>query len=258
MSAAGWRALALRGADADAALAYLQVHADVQGVLEEQGGHVVWLVGCAPPLPPHLAADVIEQVVAEEDFTVTGLEGDEAILVAGDLLVRPPWVQRPAAFDGVELVVPRGGAFGSGEDASTQAALLALHRSWRSVESLADVGCGSGILALYAQVRGVARIEACDIDAPSVRAAKALLPGARVELGTADLLAPCDVVVANMTGAELLSAMPAILGVWRGVGPLVLSGMRASEVDQVAARVALPELDRVAVGPFTSVAFDRR
>lgn len=258
MSAAGWRALALRGADADAALAYLQVHADVQGVLEEQGGHVVWLVGCAPPLPPHLAAEVIEQVVAEEDFTVTGLEGDEAILVAGDLLVRPPWVQRPAAFDGVELVVPRGGAFGSGEDASTQAALLALHRSWRSVESLADVGCGSGILALYAQVRGVARIEACDIDAPSVRAAKALLPGARVELGTADLLAPCDVVVANMTSAELLSAMPAILGVWRGVGPLVLSGMRASEVDQVAARVALPELDRVAVGPFTSVAFDRR
>jgi ribosomal protein L11 methyltransferase len=257
VSAAGWRALALRGADADAALAYLQVHADVQGALEEPDGHVVWLVGGAPPLPPHLAVDVVEQVVAEEDFTVTGLEGDEAILVAGDLLVRPPWVQRPAAFEGVELVVPRGGAFGSGEDASTQAALLALHRSWRRVESLADVGCGSGILALYAQVRGVARIEACDIDAPSVRAAEELLPGARVELGTADLLAPCDAVVANMTGAELLTAMPAILDVWRGDGPLVLGGMRASEVEQVAARVACPELDRVAVGAFTSIAFER-
>ncbi|MGC6489260.1 MAG: 50S ribosomal protein L11 methyltransferase [Planctomycetota bacterium] len=255
MSADGWHALALRGVDADAALAYLQVHADVQGALEEDGGHVVWLVGDAPSLPSDLAVEVVERVVVEEDFTITGLEEDDAILVAGDLLVRPPWVERPADFDGVELIVPRGGAFGSGEDASTQAALVLLHRTWCGAESFADVGCGSGILALYAQVRGVARIEACDIDEPSVRAARALLPGARVYLGEADRLAPCGTVVANMTAAELLGAAPALARLWRGPGPMIFSGMRAHEVAAVASCVARPIADRVSVGEFTAVAF---
>ena len=255
MSAHGWRALALHGQDADAALAFLQVHADVQGALEEPGGHVVWLVGDAPALPARLVVDVAERVVAEEDFTITGLEGDQAMLLAADLLVRPPWVERPQRFDGVELIVPRGGAFGSGEDASTQAALLLLHKTWSVAESFADVGCGSGILALYAQVRGVARVEACDVDEPSVAAAQELLPAARIEVGDADQLTPCDVVVANMTGAELAQAMPALLRTWRGPGPLVVSGMRAHEVEQIAAMVARPVLDQLCVGDFTAVAF---
>ena len=255
MSACGWRAVALSGVDADAALAYLHVHADVQGTLEEPGGHVVWVVGAPPSLPPALSVEVVERVVAEEDFSITGLEDDASILVADDLLVRPPWVERPPGFEGIELIVPRGGAFGSGEDASTQSALLLLHKTWQGAESLADVGCGSGILALYAQVRSVARIEACDIDGPSVDAARGLLPGARVVVGDAGLLAPCDVVVANMTATELIEEMPAIQRAWRGAGPLVLSGMRAHEVDDVVKEVGCLELDRLSVGAFTAVAF---
>ena len=255
MSAEGWRALALRGGDAERALGYLQVHGDVQGSLEEAGCLVVWLTGAVPTLPSGLAVEVEERVVADEDFTITGLEQDVEILVAEDLLVRPPWVARPRGFDGVELVVPRGGAFGSGEHGSTQAALLALHRTWAAPESVADVGCGSGVLGLYAQVRGVAELQCCDIDRPSVAAARELLPGARVELGTAERLAPCEQVVANMTGQELLGSLSAVRSLWRGPAPLVLSGMRAHEVDELVAAVAAPVQDRVTVGAFTAVAF---
>ena len=258
MSADRWCALALRGPDADEALAFLFVHGDVQGVLDETDGHVVWLVGRAPSLPPGLAVEVQERPVAHADFTITGLEDDRVILIADDLLVRPPWVARPARFVGVELVVPRGGAFGSGEHASTQAALLLLHRTWSAAQSFADVGCGSGILALYAQVRGVACIEACDIDRASVEAARELLPGARVVVGAADQLRPCEHVIANMTGAELLASMPMILRIWRGPGPLVLSGMRQREVDGVVRAVGRAQLDRVRVGDFTAVAFSAK
>ncbi|MFN3241690.1 MAG: 50S ribosomal protein L11 methyltransferase [Planctomycetota bacterium] len=253
--AAGWRAFALRGADRDDALAFLHVHADVQGTLEEHDAHVVWLVGRMPALPAGLAVELEERAVADEHFTITGLERDTAIAVADDLLVRPPWVERPAGFSGVELVVPRGGAFGSGEHGSTQAALLLLHRTWRGPASLADVGCGSGVLALYAQQRGVARLEACDIDGPSVLAARELLPTARVEHGGPERLAGCEQVVANMTGTELGASLAAILDLWHGPAPLVLSGMRGHEVDGLVERVGRPEVDRTTVGEFTAVAF---
>ena len=255
MSAASWRALALSGPDAAAALDLLYVHADVQGVLIEAAGPVVWII-CEPPAS--LAAmdvAVEERAVADRDFAITGLEQDQPIHVADDLLVRPPWVERPLGFDGVELVVPRGGAFGSGEHASTQAALLLIHRTWCHPESFADVGCGSGILASYAQARGVARVEACDVDRPSVLAARGLLPGARVAVGGPSTLSPCAQVVANMTGAELQASLDATLRLWRGRAPLVLSGMLAHEVDEIVDAVARPARERVSVGRFTAVAF---
>lgn len=249
------RVYELRGADAALAVDWLHVHAAVDGVLEDGDAQVVWLAQPLPALPESMSVHVSERVVRPEDHHVTGLENDAAILVADDLLVRPPWVERPDAFDGIELVVPRGAAFGSGEHDSTKAALVVLHRGWTDADSVADVGTGSGILALYAHVRGAARIEACDIDGPSVAAARELLPAADVRLGGPDLLQPCAFVIANMTGTELGAALPDILSIWTRGRDLILSGMREHEVDGLVARVPAREVDRQTLGAFTSVRF---
>lgn len=253
--APGYRAFAMHGPDVEAALAWLHVHGDVHGVLEEEQAFLVWMPGAMPQLPTSMQVTVVEHAVRAEDFHVTGLEDDVAIPVSADLLVRPPWVDRPANFTGIELVVPRGGAFGSGEHDSTKAALVVMHRGWASPVSMADVGTGSGILALYAQVRGCARIEACDIDEPSVLAARELLPSANVHVGGADRMAACDLVVANMTGTELREALTAILLVWTRRDALVLSGMRAPEVDGLLASVPARVVDRETLGAFTAVRF---
>ena len=175
MNADGWRAFALRGAHVEQALGWLHVHAELQGVLEDADEVVVWLRGALPELPAGFDVELEERPVDDAQFGITGLENDAAIVVADDLLVRPPWVERPSGFDGFELVVPRGNAFGSGEHDSTRAALLVLHtvvgRTRSPLASAADVGCGSGILALYLAQRGCGALEACDIDAPSVAAA---------------------------------------------------------------------------------------
>jgi len=247
------RAFALRGPDAAAVLDWLYVHADVAGVLEEPEV-VVWLRGPVPAWPAG-RFEAEERPVRAEDFTHTGLEHDRAIVLAADLIVRPPWVAAPAGFAGVELVVPRGAAFGSGEHASTQAALLAMHRTWSSPASLADVGTGSGILALYARVRGTARIAACDVDPAAVAAARELLPFADVAHGGPERLAAADMVVANMTAAELRAALPALLAIWAARGPLVLAGMRATEVDGIVRAVPAPAVHREVVGAFTAVVF---
>lgn len=248
------RAYLLRGAAAAEALDWLYVHADLQGVFEHDDGITVWLAG-ALPQPPQPGLSINEVPIPADAATITGLEQDRPIFVADDLLVRPPWVERPIGFTGVELIVPRGGAFGSGEHGSTQAALRCLHAMWDAPPTFADVGTGSGILALYARVRGCPRIAACDVEAASVAATRELLPDAEVLLGGAEALPAVHGMVANMTGDELRAAMPAMLARWQRSHALVLSGLRAHEVDGVAAMVGAPIAHRVTVGDFTSVGY---
>ncbi|MFO1077564.1 MAG: 50S ribosomal protein L11 methyltransferase [Planctomycetota bacterium] len=250
----GVRAFVLTGADREALLDWLHVHAEPLGVVEEDEALTVFLAAPPPPPPPFEAA-MQERAIDPRALAATGLERDAAIAVADDLLVRPPWVPRPAGFAGIELVVPRGAAFGSGEHASTQAALRCLHALWNGPASCADVGTGSGILLYYCRARGAADLRGCDIEGPAVAAARELLPGARIELGGPELLAPADCVIANLTAAELHAALPELLRLWNGRGPLVLSGMRDHEVAAVRASVPVAP-DRVEVRPpFTALGY---
>jgi hypothetical protein len=248
------RAFRLRGEHAAAALDWLHVHADLHGVLEDDDGITVWLDGALPPLP-HARVAVEELPVDPRAAAITGLEHDAAIHVADDLLVRPPWVERPSAFRGIELVVPRGAAFGSGEHGSTQAALRCLHALWDAPPTFGDAGTGSGILALYAHARGCRAIAACDVDPACVAAARELVPGAVVHAGDASTLPAVAGLVANMTAAELTASMPQLLRAWQRSHALVLSGLRAGEVDAVAALVALPVAQRETVGAFTALGY---
>ncbi len=246
------RAYRITGAFAQDALELLHAVTDVRGALEEDDAVTVWLDDALPDMPFD-GLEIFELPAAVANASSTGLENDQPILVAEDLLVRPPWVERPATFTGIELIVPRGMAFGSGEHDSTQAALLALHAAWNDPVSFADVGTGSGILALYAMTRGCRRIEACDVEEPAVLAARELLEGADVTLGGPETMPwRADFVVANLTAKEQHAALPAILDRWTQRGPLVLSGMREHEVDGVAAR--LPRVDaRCVRGAFTAL-----
>ena len=236
------KAFRIGGPARQAALDLLHVHFDVAGAWEQEDAVVVWLRG---PLPERLreirGVDVTELPPAASAVR-TGLEDDRAVLVAPDLLVRPPWVARPADFHGLELVVPRGSAFGSGEHGSTRACLRCLHAAWREpVASFADVGAGSGILALYAVLRSCAIVLACDVDPAAVRHARELVPSAVVcEGGPESLPGPADCVAANLDAGELAQALDAILAHWTGRRALVLSGLRPHEVPAIAARLPHP------------------
>lgn len=250
-------AFVISGPRAAEALDWLHVHCDVLGAIEGDDSITVWLAGELPQLP-QAGIEVSELPVDAADAAITGLEHDAPILVAKDLLVRPPWVERPPAFAGIELIVPRGNAFGSGEHGSTKAALCCLHRVWDAPRSFVDVGTGSGILALYAAVRGCPDVQACDIDAHAVAAARQLLPDARVLLGGAATLAAADCVVANMTGAELAAEMESMLARWTGRSALVLSGMRANEVPTICELVGRAPIAEEREEAFTALAFRAR
>jgi hypothetical protein len=66
---------------------------------------------------------------------------------------------------------------------------------------------------------------------------------------------PVAGLVANMTGDEQRAALPAMLRAWQRSHALVLGGLRAHEVDAVAALVGRPVHARCTVGAFTSVGY---
>lgn len=241
------------------ALDLLHVRADVRGVREEEDACEVWLAqGDAFEVLRDVAVR-ISPLQAPERIP-TGRERDRVIPIAEDLIVRPPWVERPAGFSGLELVVPRGGAFGSGEHESTRTTLRLLHRLHpRGVRRFVDVGTGSGILALYAHLRGCPTVLACDLDPAAAAAARALVPAARVVLGgPAALDTRADVVVANLSWAELDAVLDDVLALWSGVGPLVLGGLRREEAARLRARIAAPLQATVEGEEFAALAYGVR
>ncbi|MEM7205193.1 MAG: 50S ribosomal protein L11 methyltransferase [Planctomycetota bacterium] len=220
-----------------AAIDRILVRCAVAGIEERAEQRDVWLHADSPPLPALDDVAVTRlppPTAAAADWTA----GDAAIEVAPDLVVRPPWVaslQRP----GIELVVPRGMAFGSGEHESTRLALLAMREAVRG-GSFADIGTGSGILALYGRALGCRPLAACDVEEAAIEAATELVPELDARLGGPAMLQPLgpfDHVVANLRGEELLSCLDAVLALWNGSGAMVLSGLRPHELDALRRRL---------------------
>ena len=122
--------------------------------------------------------------------------------VVGALWVGPPWETPPSGPTAV--VVDPGRAFGTGAHATTRLCLELLQHVSRG--SLADVGCGSGVLAIAAAKLGFGPVFALDVDPDAVAATEENARRNRVELEVrlADALAgplpESDLSVANITG----------------------------------------------------------
>jgi ribosomal protein L11 methyltransferase len=167
------------------------------------------------------------------------------VLVAGRIYVRPPW-EAPAQRGGVEeVVIDPGGAFGTGTHPTTRMCLeLVLEAGRPRGRSFADLGCGSGVLAIAAAKLGFDPVLGVDADRAAIEESRrnARANYVELELRHADLRSEpvpvADVVVANLT-APLLGA---VAGDWarRGERPgtLIASGLLREQADGVAGVLA--------------------
>lgn len=118
----------------------------------------------------------------------------------GPLWVGPPWEARPDT--GIPVVIDPGRAFGTGAHPTTRLCLEHLISLDRT--SLADLGCGSGVIAIAAVRLGFEPVLALDHDEAAVSAAAANVRANGVEVTVerldvqADALPDVDTVVANI------------------------------------------------------------
>jgi ribosomal protein L11 methyltransferase len=164
------------------------------------------------------------------------------VVVAGRLLVRPPWTPpRPPLLD---VEIDPGMAFGTGQHATTRACLtlLAAVAAEHPGASLLDAGCGSGVLAIAARRLGFDPVWAVDADPLCVEStlANARRNGVGLRVGRraigADRLPAAAAVAANLTGGllrELAAALPE-----PAPAALVASGIRPDEAPGVEAAMA--------------------
>ncbi|HZR04368.1 MAG TPA: 50S ribosomal protein L11 methyltransferase [Candidatus Udaeobacter sp.] len=134
------------------------------------------------------------------------------------------------------LVIPASAAFGTGEHATTAMSLRLLEcltRKWKGGWSLADLGTGSGILALAAKYLGAGRVIGLDIDSKAISIAKAnarLNKIDNVDFRVGDLrkwkpTGGRDIVAANLYSELLIEILPKL----KRCNWLILSGVLRSQ-----------------------------
>lgn len=151
--------------------------------------------------------------------------------------------QRDASGRGRALLIPSGMAFGTGEHATTSRCLQLLveasipHRQSPKNWSLLDLGCGSGILALAAEILGAKKILGVDFDPACVRIAKEnalknhlpLTRFRRTDVLRWKATSTYDIVTANLYSTILTASSGMISDTVGAGGILILSGILAVE-----------------------------
>jgi ribosomal protein L11 methyltransferase len=134
--------------------------------------------------------------------------------------------------DRSHIFIPASAAFGTGEHATTAMSLRFLERltrKWKDGWSLADLGTGSGILALAAKRFGAGRVIGIDVDPKAISIAKA-----NARLNNIDNVDFClgdlrkwnptgarDIVAANLYSELLIEVLPKL----KRCNWLILSGV---------------------------------
>jgi ribosomal protein L11 methyltransferase len=181
------------------------------------------------------------------------------LLLGGRLYIRPPWEQ-PAVRPGVqEVVIDPGQAFGTGTHPTTRLCLELLLDVDAEGGSFADLGCGSGVLAIAASKLGFDPVSAFDADRAAVAATDSNARANAVLLDRVERLdlragapPPADVVAANLMRPLLLR----VAGSMAEPRPrtLILSGLLDHEADEVAAAFApLEERRRLSLKGWTAL-----
>ena len=188
-----------------------------------------------------LAASPDAQVETEPTPRVDWTERWRTALHAhqiGALTVAPPWLAHEDEAAQTVVIDP-GMAFGTGEHPTTRGVIRLLQIVQHAGDRVADLGAGSAVLSIAAVKLGAAHSFAIEIDNDAIGNAEANIAANRVtnrvtmlEGDAAVLLplvAPVDLVVANIISSALIELLPAIAESLSQHGRAILSGVLHEE-----------------------------
>jgi ribosomal protein L11 methyltransferase len=126
-----------------------------------------------------------------------------------DLCIFPPWHEPDFSDkDTRKIILDPGVVFGTGRHQTTEDCLCLVHRlcTKYEIDSVLDIGTGTGLLAIGAAVLGCKRVMACDFNFLAVKTAHNNIKLNRLEnrvaafqaMGEQILSIACDLVVANI------------------------------------------------------------
>jgi ribosomal protein L11 methyltransferase len=186
--------------------------------------------------------------IDEEDWSSSWKQHWAAQPIGDRLLINPAWLEIPTDTDRIILQLDPGVAFGTGTHATTQLCLEALEMRLQtgSDATIADIGCGSGILSTAALLLGAQKVYAVDVDPLAVKATiencalNGIEPSRLItELGSIEMLqlivpTPLDGFVCNILADVIIKLAPQMKEIVKPKGWAALSGILSSQVATVS------------------------
>ena len=146
------------------------------------------------------------------------------------IAVVPSWLSYEPKENEITITLDPGCAFGTGTHQTTQLCMKAIEKYLKKGDSMADIGTGSGILAICAKKFGASSAYGCDNDETvidvCIENAEINNEECEFELKTADLLTEkYDFVCANILHNVLAEIMGDLKNIMKPDAKLVLSGI---------------------------------
>ena len=187
-------------------------------------------------------------LIDEEDWSSSWKQHWQPQPIGDRLLINPAWLEPPTDSERIILKLDPGVAFGTGTHATTQLCLEALEMRLQPGTNLtiADIGCGSGILSTAALLLGAQQVYAVDNDPLAVKATGEnrdlnLIPAEKliVDLGSIEQVqlmipAPVDGFVCNILADIIIQLAPSMAAIVKPKGWAILSGILSSQVADVS------------------------
>ena len=162
--------------------------------------------------------------------------------VGDRLFVRPVWIDDYDSGDRVVLNIEPGAAFGTGTHETTRLCLETLDKIIKEGDTVLDIGCGSGILAIASMLLGATEGFGVDIDPLAVKTA--VENGKMNNLTEPQLQFVCgdladkvtkkyDVVVANIVADIIILFSTQVRAFMKQGAKFVASGIIDSRADEV-------------------------
>ncbi|MBD3787838.1 MAG: 50S ribosomal protein L11 methyltransferase, partial [Sphingomonadales bacterium] len=230
------------------------------GVFEIEDGSERFEVGAYFLAPPddialtllalaHEAAPFVISELPETDW-VAHVRRELAPVVAGRFFVHGSHDADKVPADAIPLVIDAAMAFGTGHHGTTLGCLSALdtlEKAGLRAQRVADIGCGTAVLAMAAAKLWPETVLASDIDPVAVETAAANvaqngLAGRVICLEAAGFAhpelqsaAPFDLIFANILKGPLITLAPDMGRFCAESGHVILSGILHEQADEVIA-----------------------
>jgi ribosomal protein L11 methyltransferase len=170
-----------------------------------------------------------------------------SVRTVGELRIAPPWLS--AGLDPARtIVVDPGMAFGTGDHPTTRGVVRLMQRLGMRDATVADLGAGSAVLSIAAAKLGARAVAAVELDPDAIGNANENVERNGVAhivhviegdaLLLLPLVAPVDVILANIVSSVHLELLPAMADALSDSGRAALSGILSEERDMMCDRLS--------------------
>ncbi|GFE65374.1 50S ribosomal protein L11 methyltransferase [Litoreibacter roseus] len=228
------------------------------GVFEVEDGSGLWEVGgYFTEAPDEIALDLLAAVHDAKPFVVSEVPDKDwvahvkrelAPVEAGRFFVYGSHDADKVPDGRTALLIEAAMAFGTGHHGTTQGCLLSLEdmlEAGEQAKNVADIGCGTAVLAMAAAAVWDRPVLASDIDPVAVEVAEANAKANNLEAHIKCVEAagfdhpvlqdatPFDLVFANILKAPLIALAPDMKRFIAPGGTAILSGLLVEQADEV-------------------------